>query len=80
MSARRRLTTCQLKWSSMFVLLFALLAMRGRVNNNAGLRYQRLPNFNCFDKLPAVILGGFGTITAELKHIDFGNSRNAFSS
>lgn len=61
MSARRRLTTCQLKWKSMFVLLFVLLAVRG-VNNNARLRCQRLSDFNCFDKLPAVIffVGGAG--------------------
>lgn len=43
----------------MFVLLFVLLALRG-VDNNARLRCQRLSDFNCFDKLPAVILGGGG--------------------
>lgn len=49
----------------MFVLLFVLLAVRG-VNNNARLRCQRLSDFNCFDKLPAVILGVGG---------DFGRHR-----
>lgn len=43
----------------MFMLLFALLRTTGGVNNDAGSRCQRLPNFNCFDKLPAVI-GGRG--------------------
>lgn len=70
----------------MFVLLFVLLALRG-VNNNARLRCQRLSDFNCFDKLPAVILGGVGgvggrfwTTSEERKHIYFGESWNAFKS
>lgn len=55
MSARRRFTTCQLLWKPVFVLLFVILASTGEVNKHAGIRFQRLPNFNCFDKLPAVI-------------------------
>lgn len=54
MSARRRFAACQLKWESVFVLLFALLAMRRGVNNGAGIRCQRLPEFG---KLPGVNLG-----------------------
>lgn len=75
MSARRRFTTCQQLWKPVFVLLFVILASTGGVNNHAGIRFQRWPNFNCLtDKLPAVIPAGLCATSEELKYSSINNS------